>query len=326
MTQNLVAMIHDKFKEGISGIYVVPEEVIDNEVPGVYVLGHYHRGGYYEPSIDIYYGSFQKVFEGLNREQLQHELWETIVHEIRHHLEENAGLKDLRNFDQQKLNYYKLSRNTSHEAAKSLPTYPVLNRKHVGNRLLGDLILEPSEAPHKIKVNLSSTVEKRKLLLIDFPKGITIGQTVKLNLSDRVREADATTAYFEVRPVRKYTKIRTLSGDFWHLFEPVNLSKKEICQKKKLSNHNYSCMVQATNYKNIEGFTYFDIFLNMRMVKNCLNVYIPDFIAGRDGLLIRLKTEDLKKQQNLLSKRISSITVKNSDTPHDVYFTFHFFK
>ena len=85
MAEELIRLIPDKFKKGLSGIYISPEEVRDDDIPGVYVLGHYTHGSYYEPSIDIYYGSFRKVFNGFSSFQLQNELWETITHEIRHH-------------------------------------------------------------------------------------------------------------------------------------------------------------------------------------------------------------------------------------------------
>ena len=103
----IINQIPEMFKEGISGIFVSPEEFKDEEIPGVYVLGHYHRGGYLEPWIDIYYGSFRQVFRKLSPGQLEEQLWETITHEIRHHLEENAGLHTLAIYDQQLKEYFR---------------------------------------------------------------------------------------------------------------------------------------------------------------------------------------------------------------------------
>ncbi len=108
LADEIVRQIPDMYKKGISGIYVVPEEVKDEEIPEVYILGHYHTGGYVEPSIDIYYGSFRKSFRGLPISQIEEELWETITHEIRHHLEENAGLHNLELYDQQLKQYFRL--------------------------------------------------------------------------------------------------------------------------------------------------------------------------------------------------------------------------
>jgi hypothetical protein len=107
LADEIVRQIPDMYKKGISGIFVLPEEVRDEEIPELYILGHYHHGGFLEPSIDIYYGSFRQVFRGLPRARLEEELWETITHEIRHHLEENAGLHNLEVFDQQQKEYFR---------------------------------------------------------------------------------------------------------------------------------------------------------------------------------------------------------------------------
>ena len=107
LADELIGQIPEEYQQGISGIYVSPEEVKDEEIPGVYVLGHYHHGGYLEPWIDIYYGSFRRVFRKLPLGRLEAELWETITHEIRHHLEGNAGLHMLEIYDQQLKEYFR---------------------------------------------------------------------------------------------------------------------------------------------------------------------------------------------------------------------------
>lgn len=108
LADEIIRQIPDMYKKGISGIFVIPEEVRDEEIPELYILGHYHGGGFLEPSIDIYYGSFRQVFQGLPLAQLEEELWETITHEIRHHLEENAGLHNLEVYDEQQKEYFRL--------------------------------------------------------------------------------------------------------------------------------------------------------------------------------------------------------------------------
>ncbi len=110
LADEIVRQIPDIYKKGISGIYITREEVRDEEIPGIYVLGNYHPGGYVEPSIDIYYGSFRQICRGLPPARIEQELWETITHEIRHHLEENAGLADLQIFDQQQKEYFRLNK------------------------------------------------------------------------------------------------------------------------------------------------------------------------------------------------------------------------
>jgi hypothetical protein len=103
----IVRQIPEMYLKGISGIYVTPGEVRDEEIPHLYILGHYHHGGYLEPSIEIYYGSFRRSFQGLAPSQIEAELWETIAHEMRHHLEENAGLHNLEDYDRQVKEYYR---------------------------------------------------------------------------------------------------------------------------------------------------------------------------------------------------------------------------
>ena len=110
LADEIIHQIPDMYKQGISGIYVIPDEVEDEEIPGIYILGHYHHGGYVEPTIDIYYGSFRQAFRGKPLAQLEEELWETITHEIRHHLEENAGLHNLELYDEQLKDYFRLNK------------------------------------------------------------------------------------------------------------------------------------------------------------------------------------------------------------------------
>jgi len=326
ITEDLVRQIPDKFKKGIAGIFVTPGAVVDDEFSDVYVLGHYTSGGYCEPSIDIYYGSFRKIFSGLSLLQLQNEIWETIIHEIRHHLEENAGLQDLRIFDQQQKEYFQLSKNASPEVIELLPTYSALNLKCIGDRLLGDLVLEASEAPQKIKVDVSLPESNKQILLIDFPSGIFAGQMVKLNLLNRFAQTNMKSSYFEIRPNRKYPTIASHSGDLWYLFDPPNLRKSALFKQSKWSRENCSCEARPVNFKRIDGCAYFDVFLNYDAIKKSLMVRIPDFTAGRKSLIVRLKTEDINNFQSGFTKRVSNITVQNFEIPQDVYLTFHPFK
>jgi hypothetical protein len=110
LADKIVAQIPAIYREGISGIFVTQQAVKDEEIPGVYILGHYHGGGYLSPFIDIYYGSFRRVFQGLPLSEIEEELWETITHEIRHHLEENAGLRNLEAFDEELKEYFRLNK------------------------------------------------------------------------------------------------------------------------------------------------------------------------------------------------------------------------
>ena len=57
-------------------------------------MGEYIEDGIMGCSIILYYGSFVHLLEDSSREW-EEELWDIIVHELRHHLESLAGVDDL---------------------------------------------------------------------------------------------------------------------------------------------------------------------------------------------------------------------------------------
>lgn len=90
-------------KELNGGISVEPSERRNADDPeGVYILGEYIVDEYLGASIVLYYGSFVRLF-GDDDETIEAELWETIRHEVRHHVEERAGLDDLNREDAEEL-------------------------------------------------------------------------------------------------------------------------------------------------------------------------------------------------------------------------------
>ncbi|AFV77098.1 metallopeptidase family protein [Thermus oshimai] len=102
LVERLWAEIPEAFKEGLQGVHVLPEAKPEPGLPGVWRLGEYLDPG--PPSalggfeglgrhIALYYGSFLEVAdEGFDWEG---EVWETLLHELRHHLESLAGRSDL---------------------------------------------------------------------------------------------------------------------------------------------------------------------------------------------------------------------------------------
>jgi hypothetical protein len=103
---NLVERLWDEipeaFKRGLQGVHVLPEARPEPGLEGVWRLGEYLDPG--PPSalggfeglgrhIALYYGSFLQVAgPGFDWEG---EVWETLLHELRHHLESLAGRDDL---------------------------------------------------------------------------------------------------------------------------------------------------------------------------------------------------------------------------------------
>jgi hypothetical protein len=71
--------------------------------PGVYVLGEYITDPYLGRLIVMYYGSFRRLFAGEAEGVWDKEMWDTLRHEIRHHVEGLAGVSDLDVEDLQQL-------------------------------------------------------------------------------------------------------------------------------------------------------------------------------------------------------------------------------
>ena len=71
----------------------------------LYILGEYHVHHVMGRGVVLYYGSFQKAYPGLmdDEELLRPEIDRVLRHELTHHLESQAGNRDLENDDALKL-------------------------------------------------------------------------------------------------------------------------------------------------------------------------------------------------------------------------------
>ncbi|HZK39772.1 MAG TPA: metallopeptidase family protein [Clostridia bacterium] len=94
------------FNELNGGIILLPEAKANPAGKNLYILGTYHRGGNLGRYISIYYGSFEKVYGYLSKEQLSKRLTHTLKHEFMHHLESLAGEKGLEIKDAEFLTNY----------------------------------------------------------------------------------------------------------------------------------------------------------------------------------------------------------------------------
>ncbi len=93
------AEVPAEFREGIDGLTVSREAPAHPTLPDVYTLGHCvtedHLSEYSSPEttrsvIVLYWGSFQALSQLDDDFDWEAELWETLTHEIRHHLESLA--------------------------------------------------------------------------------------------------------------------------------------------------------------------------------------------------------------------------------------------
>ncbi len=103
MVRRMVDEVPEEYLDGIAAVDVSPQTIAHPTRPHVYTLGEcipIDSGSDHVTSrVVLYYGSF----EALAREQpgfdWRGEAWETLVHELRHHLEWQAGSPGLERYD-----------------------------------------------------------------------------------------------------------------------------------------------------------------------------------------------------------------------------------
>jgi len=106
--EDIVDEIPEEFLAGVSGVEIHEEREDHPHVPGLYTLGmcasdDLRRMGDPEDTtsrVHLYHGSFLAVARRDPSFDWDEELRETILHEIRHHIEDRAGLPDLRREDE----------------------------------------------------------------------------------------------------------------------------------------------------------------------------------------------------------------------------------
>ncbi|HAE62394.1 MAG TPA: hypothetical protein DCG38_08695 [Eubacteriaceae bacterium] len=96
------------FKELNGGILLLPaakenEHSLNHDL---FILGEYHRGGTMGRYINIYYGSFMKVYGRISKAGLKKRLEDTLKHEFIHHLESLAGERALEIEDREFMEKY----------------------------------------------------------------------------------------------------------------------------------------------------------------------------------------------------------------------------
>jgi hypothetical protein len=106
--REVFAEIPEHFKQGIDGLEVSREAVPHPSLPDVYTLGvchtEEHASAYGGPDttrsvIVLYWGSFRGLAGRDSDFDWEAEIWETLTHELRHHLESLAGDDALEDVD-----------------------------------------------------------------------------------------------------------------------------------------------------------------------------------------------------------------------------------
>lgn len=100
----MVDEIPEAFLQGLQGVHVLEQAVEEEDYRDVYRLGEYLDPGAADflggnpglgRHIALYYGSFAAIGEGDPDFDWEGELWETLTHELRHHVESLAGEDEL---------------------------------------------------------------------------------------------------------------------------------------------------------------------------------------------------------------------------------------
>jgi hypothetical protein len=111
--------IPSEYKRGLQGVHVLEQLKTDPDEPQLLRLGEYYDPGY--PSvlggfagigrhIILFYGSFVALAAADSEFDWEGEIWETLVHELRHHLESLAWRDDLVQEDMENLRRYREGR------------------------------------------------------------------------------------------------------------------------------------------------------------------------------------------------------------------------
>ncbi|HCW51762.1 MAG TPA: hypothetical protein DGR79_06815 [Clostridiales bacterium] len=106
MLGRLLDEIPDVLLEGLNGgVIIEPQGRPSREAPGMLVLGEYHHTPHLGRFIVLYYGSFVHT-AGSSRRRWEEEMRATLRHELRHHVEDRAGLRDLEREDREAIRRY----------------------------------------------------------------------------------------------------------------------------------------------------------------------------------------------------------------------------
>ncbi|MBK7714720.1 MAG: metallopeptidase family protein [Gemmatimonadetes bacterium] len=106
LIRRLAAEVPAEFLEGVAGIEVLPKALPHPERAEIYTLGECiplpvegGRDSEVESRVVLYHGSFQALARLQPEFDWRAEAWETLTHELRHHLEWRARVPDLEAFD-----------------------------------------------------------------------------------------------------------------------------------------------------------------------------------------------------------------------------------
>ena len=98
--EEMLGEIPEEFLDGLQGLHVLEHVKPEPDLPSVYRMGEYLDPGFDSflggnpglgRHIALYYGSFAAIAKGDPEFDWEEQLWETITHELQHHVESLAG-------------------------------------------------------------------------------------------------------------------------------------------------------------------------------------------------------------------------------------------
>lgn len=100
LIEAMVEEIPDQFLRGLQGVHALEQERPEEEYEDVWRMGEYLDPGSEDflgageglgRHVALYYGSFRRIAEFDAEFDWEEEIWETLTHELRHHVESLAG-------------------------------------------------------------------------------------------------------------------------------------------------------------------------------------------------------------------------------------------
>lgn len=115
LVQEMVDDIPPEFLRGLQGVHVLDEERVEEEYEDVVRMGEYLDPGPADflgageglgRHIALYYGSFKAIADEDPGFDWEEETWQTLTHELRHHVESLAGEDLLVQDDVEQAHYF----------------------------------------------------------------------------------------------------------------------------------------------------------------------------------------------------------------------------
>lgn len=116
--ETMVASIPEQFLDGLQGIHALERARPERDYVDVWRMGEYldpgpeqflGSGPGFARHVVLYYGSFVAVSRGDATFDWEAEIWDTLTHELQHHVESLAGDASLINVDRERSHGFRRS-------------------------------------------------------------------------------------------------------------------------------------------------------------------------------------------------------------------------